>query len=66
MARIVRQRNAMSFLDVQELATVAAQGDFGRLLALWCSDGDALLGAIDAALGACLVGFIVSSAVKKR
>jgi hypothetical protein len=56
----------MSFLDVQELATVAAQGDLGRLLALWCSDGDALLGAIDAALGACLVGFVVSSAVKKR
>jgi hypothetical protein len=54
----------MSFLDLQDLATVAAQADFARVLALIC-DGDALLGAIDAALGACLVGFIVSS-VKKR
>jgi hypothetical protein len=54
----------MSFLDVQDLATVAAQQDFARVLALFC-DGDALLGAIDAVLGACLVGFIVRS-VKKR
>ena len=48
----------MSFLDVQDLATVAAQADFGRMLLLWCSDGDVLLGAIDAALAACLVGFV--------
>lgn len=55
----------MSFLDVQDLATVAAQQDFGRVLALLCDD-DALLGAIDAILAACIAGFIVSSAVKKR
>ena len=54
----------MSFLDVQDLATVAAQQDFACVLALLC-DGDALLGAIEAVLGACLVGVIVSS-VKKR
>jgi hypothetical protein len=38
----------MSFLDLQDLATVAAQADLCHLLALWCSeDADVVLHVIE-------------------
>jgi|GraSoiStandDraft_11_1057310.scaffolds.fasta_scaffold49886_5 hypothetical protein len=40
----------MSFLEVQDLATVAAQEDFLRLLARWCCDWDTWL-ELGAAVG---------------
>jgi hypothetical protein len=47
----------MSFLDLQDLARVAAQEDFWRLIAGWCSECDVLeiLGLALAAAGVALM-----------
>ena len=51
----------MSFLDVQDLATVAAQGGFlGLLLAAWCdlTDSQVLINLLDLGVAGGLVGWI--------
>ena len=55
------QADAMSFLDVQDLATVAAQGGFlGLLLAAWCdlTDSQVLINLLDLGVAGGLVGWI--------
>jgi hypothetical protein len=51
--------DAVSFLGVQDLATIAAQSDIGSLIGAWCCDSDALLNALEAGFGACLAAFVV-------
>jgi len=51
----------MSFLDVQDLATVAAQSGFvGMLLAAWCdlTDSQMLINLVDLGVAGGLVGWI--------
>jgi hypothetical protein len=55
------QAGAMSFLDVQDLATVAAQSGFlSLLLAAWCdlSDSQVLVNLLDLGVAGGLVGWI--------
>ncbi|HEX9398254.1 MAG TPA: hypothetical protein VF943_16105 [Burkholderiales bacterium] len=52
----------MNFLDMQELATVAAQADLCRLLLGWCTDNDLLLGLIEGSV----VGGLVASVFRAR
>jgi len=37
----------VSYLDLQDLATVAAQADLWRLIVRWCSECDAALDALE-------------------
>jgi len=53
------QSTGISFLDLQDLATVAAQTDFAPLISAWCCDSDTLLNAVEAGLGACVIGFVI-------
>jgi hypothetical protein len=46
----------MSFLDVQDLATVTAQSGLVRLLSAWCAESDVLLGVLEFGVVAVLVG----------
>ena len=51
----------MSFLDLQDLATLAAQSGFvGLLLAAWCdlSDSQVLVNVLDLAVAGGLIGWI--------
>jgi len=60
-ASCVAQADAMSFLDVQDLATLAAQSGFvGLLLAAWCdlSDSQVLVNVLDLAVAGGLIGWI--------
>jgi len=55
------QADAMSFLDVQDLATVAAQSGFlGLLLAAWCdlTDSQVLVNLLDLGVAGGLIGWI--------
>jgi hypothetical protein len=54
----------MSFLEVQDLATVAAQCDFSAILSSWCCDSDALLGALEASFGACVIALAIRRRAK--
>jgi len=49
----------MSFLDVQDLATVAAQADIARLISAWSAEGESVTSAIEGAVAACLVGLLL-------
>ena len=44
----------MSYLDLQDLATVAAQMDLWRAIVRWCSECDTVLDALELA-AACLL-----------
>ncbi len=55
------QADAMSFLDLQDLATLAAQSGFlGLLLAAWCdlSDSQVLVNLLDLGVAGGLIGWI--------
>jgi hypothetical protein len=55
------QAGAMSFLDVQDLATVAAQSGFlGLLLSAWCdlTDSQVLVNLLDLGVAGGLIGWI--------
>jgi hypothetical protein len=54
----------MSFLEVQDLATVAARSDFSTILSALCCDSDALLGALEASFGACLIALVIRRRAK--
>jgi|GraSoi013_1_20cm_1032409.scaffolds.fasta_scaffold108889_2 hypothetical protein len=56
----------MSFLDLQDLATVAAQADVGRLIIAWCAESEAVTGAIEGAVAACLVGFLLKLRISAK
>lgn len=49
----------MSFLGMQDLATVAAQVDLCRLLVSWCADNDLLLGLIEGSVAGGLLGSLL-------
>ena len=49
----------MSFLELQDLATVAAQTDIAALLSNWCRDSDELFSALEASFGACLIALAI-------
>ena len=53
---------AMNFLDMQELATVAAQADLCRMVMGWCTDNDLLLGLLEGGV----IGSLVASAFRLR
>jgi hypothetical protein len=53
---------AMSFLDLQDLATVAAQMDLWRAIVRWCSECDTVLDA----LGLVAATAVVALVVKRR
>jgi len=55
-------RHAMSFLDLQDLATVAAQMDLWRAIVRWCSECDTVLDA----LGLVAVTAVMALALKRR
>jgi hypothetical protein len=57
--------DGMSFLDMQDLATIAAQTDIGSLIGAWCGDADALFNALEAGFGACLAAFVVRRRVRR-
>jgi hypothetical protein len=52
----------MNFLDMQELATVAAQADLCRLFISWCTDNDLLLGLVEGGV----VGGLLASVFRPR
>jgi len=52
----------MNFLDMQELATVAAQADLCRMFFGWCTDNELLLGLIEGGV----VGGLIASVVRVR
>ncbi len=54
----------MSFLDVQDLATVAAQTDITAILSAWCCDSEELFRALEAGFGACLIALAIRRRVK--
>jgi len=49
---------AMNFLDMQELATVAAQADLCRLVIGWCKDNDLLLGLLEGGVVGGLLAYV--------
>jgi hypothetical protein len=49
----------MSFLEVQDLATIAAQSDLSAIWSAWCCDSEALFGALEAGFGACLIALAI-------
>jgi hypothetical protein len=59
---MLRGDRAMNFLDMQELATVAAQSDLCRIFVGWCTDNDLLLGLIEGSV----VGGLVASVLRVR
>lgn len=52
----------MNFLEMQELATVAAQADLCRLFVAWCTDNELLLGLIEGGV----VGVLAASVLRAR
>jgi hypothetical protein len=52
----------MSFLGMQDLATVAAQADLCRLFIGWCMDSELLLGLIEGGV----VGGLLSVLLRER
>jgi len=52
----------MSFLDMQDLATVAAQADLCRMLVGWCADNDLLVGLVEGGV----VGGLLASLLRER
>ena len=49
----------MSFLDLQDLATVAAQMDLWRAIVRWCSECDTVLDALEFAVAAAAVALVL-------
>ena len=58
----MRTPGAMSFLDVQDLATVAAQNDLWRLIARWYGECDGVLDTVELVA----VGAVVALLLKRR
>ena len=55
----------MSFLEVQDLATIAAQTDISSLISASCCDADALLNVLEAGFGACLAALVIGRRAKR-
>jgi len=55
-------RHVMSFLDLQDLATVAAEADLWRLIVRWCSECDTVLDALELVAATA----VVALALKRR
>ena len=51
----------MSFLGMQDLATVAAQADLCRMFIGWCVDSDLLLGLVEGGVVGGLLGSLLRS-----
>jgi hypothetical protein len=49
----------VSYLDVQDLATVAAQFDLWPAIVRWCSECDAVLDALELAAAAAVVALVL-------
>jgi len=49
----------MSFLDVQDLATVAAQADLWHLIARWFGECDVALDTVEVAAAAAVVALLL-------
>ena len=49
----------MSYLDVQDLATVAAQFDLWPAIVRWCSECDAVLNALEIVGAAAVVALVL-------
>jgi hypothetical protein len=49
----------MSFLDLQDLAMLAAQADFWRVIARWCGEADILVDAIELGIAGGAVGVLL-------
>jgi hypothetical protein len=54
----------VSFLELQDLATVAAQTDITAVLSNWLCDTEDLIGAIEAGFGACLIALAIRRRAK--
>ena len=54
----------MSFLELQDLATVAAQNDITAILSSWWRDSDELFSALEASVGACLIALAIRRRAK--
>ena len=54
----------VSFLDVQDLATVAAQTDITVILSNWWRDCDEVFSALEAGFGACLIALAIRHRAK--
>lgn len=52
-------RHTMSFLDLQDLATVAAQMDLWRAIVRWCSECDAVLDALELVAATAVVALVL-------
>ncbi|MFL6572707.1 MAG: hypothetical protein ACJ8G4_13195 [Burkholderiales bacterium] len=48
----------MSFLDLQDLATVAAQMDLWRAIVRWCSECDVVLDALEVVAATAVVALV--------
>ena len=55
----MRRPDAMSFLDLQDLATVAAQADVWRLIAGCYSECDSLLDVLELAAVAVVIALLL-------
>ena len=55
----MRCDRAMSFLDLQDLATVAAQMDLLRAIVRWCSECDSVLDALELAAATAVVALVL-------
>jgi hypothetical protein len=49
----------VSYLDVQDLATVAAQVDLWPAIVRWCSECDAVLDALELVAAAAVVALVL-------
>jgi hypothetical protein len=49
----------MSFLDLQDLAMLAAQEDLWRAIARWCGEADIVLDAIEVGVAGGALGFLL-------
>jgi len=52
---------SVSFLEIQDLATVAAQTDLAALIGTWWSESD-FLSALEAGFSACLIALAIRRA----
>ena len=55
------QLHGVSFLEIQDLATVAAQTDLAAVIAAWWCDSD-LLSALEAGFSTCLIALAIRRA----
>jgi hypothetical protein len=55
----------VSFLELQDLATVAAQTDITTVLSNWWRDSDELFSALEAGFGACLIALAIRRRAKR-